>query len=308
MKLLHFGDDFQVGVVKGDTVVEITDIANEIPHGGPGDRFNSLIARWAEFQPKIRAAVEQRNGKPLSSVRIRPPVPHPSTIDCMAVNYLEGRTEPAPINAFHKNPSAIIGNGDTMILPDVPATIFEGEAELALVIGKYASNVKAEDAMSYVFGYMNFIDGSARGLPPGDFYRQKSRKTFAPIGPYLVTADEVPDPHHLQVKLWNNGTLMQDYNTDDMGNKIPRCIEFLTSIHDLEPGDIIALGTSHGGLNPFMDGDVIEIETEGLGRLRVQVQDDLERTWARETRAMRIAKGEQGPTPQLTGKYAQPPA
>ena len=85
----------------------------------------------------------------------------------MAVNYMEDgtRSEPAPINAFHKSPGAVIGNGDTMVLPDVPATIFEGEAEVALVMGKRASGVKAEEAMSYVFGYTNFIDGSARGLP-----------------------------------------------------------------------------------------------------------------------------------------------
>ena len=96
----------------------------------------------------------------------------------MAVNYMEDGTlsEPAPINAFQKSPSAIIGPGDTMLLPDVPATIFEGEAELAVVIGKHASNVKAADAMDYVFGYMNFIDGSARGLPPSGnvFFQMKS--------------------------------------------------------------------------------------------------------------------------------------
>ena len=112
---------------------------------------------------------------------------------------------------------------------------------------------------------MNFIDGSARGVPA--FYQMKSRETFAPIGPYLVTADEITDPQKLQVKLWNNGTLMQNFNTDDMAHKIARCIEWVTSIHTLEPGDILATGTNHRGLNPFMDGDKIEIETEGLGRL-----------------------------------------
>jgi len=117
----------------------------------------------------------------------------------MAVNYMEDGTlpEPAPMNAFMKSPSAIIGDGDTMILPDMAVTIFEGEAELAVVIGKRASHVKAADAMSYVFGYTNFIDGSARGVvpPTNVFYQMKSRDTFAPIGPYIVTADEIKDPH-----------------------------------------------------------------------------------------------------------------
>jgi 2-keto-4-pentenoate hydratase/2-oxohepta-3-ene-1,7-dioic acid hydratase in catechol pathway len=227
----------------------------------------------------------------------------------MAVNYMEDgtRSEPAPINAFHKSPSAIIGNGDTMVLPDVPATIFEGEAEIALVVGKRATNVKAADAAQYIFGYMNFIDGSARGLPPAGntFFQMKSRDTFAPIGPFLVTADEIPDPQKLQVKLWVNGTLMQNYNTDDMAHKIHRCIEWLSSIHTLEPGDIVALGTNHRGLNPFMDGDTVELEVERLGRLTFRIKDELKRTWARETRLMRQEKGFDTPTTQVSGKYAK---
>jgi 2-keto-4-pentenoate hydratase/2-oxohepta-3-ene-1,7-dioic acid hydratase in catechol pathway len=227
----------------------------------------------------------------------------------MAVNYMEDgtRSEPAPINAFHKSPSSVIGPGDTMVLPDVPATIFEGEAEVAIVIGKRASNVRAADAMSYIFGYMNFIDGSARGLPPAGnvFYQMKSRDTFCPIGPYLVTADEIADPHHLQIKLWVNGQLMQNFNTSDMAHKIPRCIEWVTSIHTLEPGDVLATGTNHRGLSAFQNGDVVELETEGLGRLRFNVRDDLKRTWSRETRLQRQDKKLEPPTtPQLTGKYA----
>src|SRR5437667_9708856 len=112
-----------------------------------------------------------------------------------------------------------------MLRPDVPATIFEGEAEIAVIIGKRASSVRAADAMSYIFGYVNFIDGSARGLLPSGntFYQMKSRDTFAPIGPYIVTADEIADPHKLQVKLSVNGTLKQSYNTSDMAHQIPRC-------------------------------------------------------------------------------------
>src|SRR5262245_49006589 len=217
------------------------------------------------------------------------------------------RDAPAPINAFHKSPGAIIGPGETMVLPDVPASVFEGEAEVAVVIGKRASNVKTADAMSHVFGYMNFIDGSARGLPPpgNTFYQGKSRETFAPIGPFIVTADEIADPHRLQVRLWVNGTLKQDFNTSDMAHKIPRCIEFVSSLHTLEPGDILATGTNHRGLSSFQDGDLIEIETEGLGRLRVTVRDELKRTWPRDTRLERQEKGLEGATaPQTSGKYA----
>ena len=316
MKILFF-DDFKLGVLKGDdTVVDVSAAVQDIPHTGPGDLINGLIEHFAQYRGKLEQAAASGQGRPLSSVRIRPPLPKPTNIDCMAVNYMEDgtRSAPAPINAFHKSPSAIIGNGDTMVLPDVPATIFEGEAEMAVIIGKRASHVKAADAMDYIFGYTNFIDGSARGLPPAGntFYQMKARETFAPIGPYIVTADEISDPQKLQIRLWNNGQLMQNFNTDDMAHKIPRCIEWLTSIHTLEPGDIIASGTNHRGLNPFMDGDKVEIETEGLGRLTFHIKDELKRKWQRRTRlqmheaaAQKTAGAYPDITPQTEGRYAK---
>src|SRR5262249_61336305 len=127
--------------------------------------------------------------------------------------------------------------------------------------------VRAANAMSYVFGYPNFIDGPARGLPPAGntFYQMKSRDTFAPLGPYLVTADEIADPHRLQIRLSVNSMLKQNFNTDDMAHKIPRCIEWVTSIHALEPGDVLATGTNHRGLSAFQDGDAIELATQAPG-------------------------------------------
>ena len=315
MKLVYF-DDFKLGVLKGDAVVDVSDAVKDIPHSGPGDLMNGLIEHWDSYKPRIEAAAARGAGVPLSGVRIRPPVPGPRTIDCMAVNYMEDgtRSAPAPINAFHKSPSAIIGHGDTMVLPDVPASAFEGEAEIAVVIGKKCSHVSEAEAMDYIFGYMNFIDGSARGLGPASnvFFQMKSRDTFAPIGPWLVTADEIKDPYRLQIKLWNNGVLMQNFNTDDMGHNIGKCIAWLSSIHTLLPGDIVATGTNHRGLNPFMDGDTIELETEGLGRLKFGVRDELKRTWARKTRLQMHEEAKEKTaglypdiTPQLTGKYAK---
>ena len=308
MKLLFF-DDYKLGVLKGDSVVDVSNIVRDVPHTGPHNLISGLIEKFETYREALERATAAGQGVPVERVRIRPPLPRPVNIDCMAVNYMEDgtRKEPAPINAFHKSPSGIIGDGDTMVLPDVAAAIFEGEAELAVVIGKRAVNVPAADAMGYVFGYINFIDGSARGLPPAGntFYQMKSRATFAPMGPYLVTADEIKDPHMLQVRLWVNATLMQNYNTSDMAHKIPRCIEWISSIHPLEPGDVLACGTNHRGLNPFQDGDLVELETEPLGRLHVKIRDDLKRTWARETRLQRQERGLDGFTPQLTGKYAK---
>jgi 2-keto-4-pentenoate hydratase/2-oxohepta-3-ene-1,7-dioic acid hydratase in catechol pathway len=309
MKLCYF-DDFKLGVIKGANVVDVSAVVADIPHTGPHNLISGLIERFDAYRGKLDAAVAAAAGVPLSGVRLRPPLPKPGNIDCMAVNYMEDgtRATPAPLNAFNKAPSTVIGQGETMVLPDVPATIFEGEAEIAVVIGKRASHVSQADAMGYIFGYINFIDGSARGLPPPGaiFFQMKSRDTFTPIGPYLVTADEIPDPHNLHVRLWVNGEVKQDFNTSDMAHKIPRCIEWVSAIHTLEPGDILATGTNHRGLSSFMDGDKVELEVEGLGKLAINVRDDLKRTWSRETRLDRQKQGFDTPTPQVSGKYAQP--
>jgi len=310
VKILYF-DDFKLGVLKGDTVVDVSDVVRDVPHIGPHDLISGVIERWASYKARLEQAAAQGRGIPLGQVKIRPPLPKPYNIVAMAVNYMEDgtRKEPAPINAFHKSPNSVIGHGDTLVLPDVPATIFEGEAEMALVIGKRATAVSPADAMSYIFGYVNFIDGSARGLLPtgNTFYQMKSRDTFCPMGPYIVTADEIGNPDKLQIRLWVNGTLKQNYNTSDMAHKIPRCIEWVTSIHSLDPGDVIATGTTHRGLSGFQNGDEVEVETDGLGRLHFFVRDDLKRTWGRETRLDRQQKGQEGTTPQLTGKHTPAP-
>ena len=197
MKLAFF-DDYKLGVVVGDKIVDVSAVAKGIKALGPQDVIRGVIEKFgaptrASSRPPPRRARASRCRRSSSA----PPLPKPENIICMAVNYMEDGTlpEPAPINAFMKSPSSIIGDGDTMVLPDMAASVFEGEAELAVVIGKKASHVKAKDAMKYVFGYTNFIDGSARGVvpPTNVFYQMKSRDTFAPIGPYIVTADEIKD-------------------------------------------------------------------------------------------------------------------
>ncbi len=309
MKLLFF-NDFSLGVLAGDDVIDVSHVVADIPRLGPHDVIAGLIERFDDYRSALESAAAQGEGVPVSSVRIRPPLPRPRNIDCMAVNYMEDGTRDAPaaINAFHKTPGAIIGHGDTMILPDASAAVFEGEAELAVVIGKRASHVPAAEAMDHVFGYTNFIDGSARALPPpgNTFYQVKSRESFAPIGPWIVTRDEIADPQTLQVRLWNNGDLMQNFNTDDMAHEITRCIEWVSAIHPLEVGDILATGTNHRGLHPFQDGDRIELEIEGIGRLAISVRDDLKRKWDRITRLQHAESGGEGPhTAQTGGKYAQ---
>src|SRR2546429_8538635 len=225
MKLLFF-DDFRLGVLKGDAVVDVSDAVKDIPHTGPHNLITGLIERFADYKGRLEGAAARGQGKPVSQVRIRPPLPKPYNIVAMAVNYMEDgtRSEPAPINAFHKSPNSVIGDGETMVLPDAPATIFEGEAEVALVIGKKANAVSAGQAMSYIFGYMNFIDGSVRGLPPSGntFYQMKWRDTFCPIGAYIVTAAEISDPHRPLVKVCAHDVLNPSSYMRDNTHKITR--------------------------------------------------------------------------------------
>ena len=291
MKLAFF-DDYRLGVVVDDRIVDVSAAVADIPRLGPHHLINGLIERFDEYRPALERAAASSDGAPLADVRLRPPTPKPGKLVCMAVNYMEDGTRdaPAPINAFLKSPNAVISDGDTVVLSKEPAAIFEHEAELGMVIGRRASRVSAGDWEGYVFGYLNFIDVSSRGLgaPPMDsFFPTKSPHTSAPLGPFLVTADEVGDPQNLAVKLSVSGKLRQDFNTNDMAHKIPRVIEFASSITTLDPGDVVATGTNHRGLGPLHDGDTIEMEIEGLGALHLNVRDDLKREWPRETRLER---------------------
>ena len=194
-----------------------------------------------------------------------------------------------------------------MVLPDVPATIFEGEAELALVIGKRAANVPAAKAMEYVFGYFNFIDGSARGLPPAGntFYQMKSRDTFATHGSVYRHRRRSERPAQSPGAALGQRHVDAELQHQRHGAQNPP-LHRMGELHSsARAGRRPGVGTNHRGLNPFQDGDLVELETEPLGRLHVKIRDDLKRTWARETRLAATGEGLGGPTPQLTGKYAK---
>jgi 2-keto-4-pentenoate hydratase/2-oxohepta-3-ene-1,7-dioic acid hydratase in catechol pathway len=304
MKLVLF-NDYKPGVLKEDSVVDIGEVVKGIVHTSPQNLINQIISDFDKYRGSIEQLVSRSQGVPVNQVSLRPPLPEPIRIVAMAVNYMEygTRDRPADINAFHKSPSCVIGPGDTVVLPDCQAAIFEQEAELGLVIGKKASKVKAEEAYDYIFGYTNFIDVSARGFSPGgsgSFFWGKTWDTFGPLGPSIVTADEISDPQDLNVRLWINGTLYQDYPTSDMGHKIPRIVEWASWLTTLYPGDIIACGTNHYGLCALQDGDVMDMEIDGLGKLTVNVKDELKREWDRTPRGKKTPEQNQavrGPSP-----------
>lgn len=292
---LAFIDDFVPVAITGDTVVDLSEALKPIPRLRPQDLIEGLITRWDEYRPKLEAASKSGRGRPVKGVRFRPPLPQPGKIVCMAGNYMESGTIPAPydVDAFLKSPASIIGSGDIVVLPDAPATVFQHEAELGVVIGRRASKIRSADALSHVFGYVNFMDVSARGINPNgrnSFWWQKSWDTFGPVGPWIATRDEVPDPQKLHIRLWNNGDLRQDFPTSDMARGVAQVIELISNEVTLEPGDIIATGTNHLGLGPLQDGESAEMEITGLGRLHIKVKDDKKRTWRRETVAQQRAR------------------
>ena len=285
MKLVLY-NDYQLGVVQGDRVVDAMAAVAGLSFRRPQDLMDEVITNWDAMRPKIEAAVAGQDGVALDSVRLRAPVPKPTKLICAAVNYLEfGQRQPAILDAFLKSPTAIVGNGDTCVLPPAPASIFHHEPELAFVIGKTATNVSQEDALDYVFGYTNFLDMSARGLQGAignSFFLGKCWDTFAPMGPALVTADEIADPQELQVRLWNNDDPRHDFPTSDMAHPIRELISEFSKVTTLEPGDVIATGVNHQQIGPVQDGDTIRMEIKELGpSLVIHISDPQGREWPR---------------------------
>jgi 2-keto-4-pentenoate hydratase/2-oxohepta-3-ene-1,7-dioic acid hydratase in catechol pathway len=285
MKLVLF-DDYRLGVIQGNRVVDAMEVFAGAQFRRPQDMMEEVIINWGELKPKIESAIRGKDGVPLDRVRLRAPLPRPSKLICAAVNYLEfGQREPAVLDAFLKSPSAIIATGETCELPPVPATVFHHEPELAFVVGKRASKVSQDDALSYIFGYCNFLDMSARGLPGAvgnSFFLGKCWDTFAPMGPALVTADEIPNPQNIQVRLWNNDEPRHDFPTSDMAHPIRELVSEFSKITTLEPGDVVATGVNHQQIGAVQDGDVIRMEVKELGPpLVIRISDPSKREWPR---------------------------
>jgi 2-keto-4-pentenoate hydratase/2-oxohepta-3-ene-1,7-dioic acid hydratase in catechol pathway len=157
-----------------------------------------------------------------------------------------------------------------------------------VVIKGPAKMVKAKNWRSAVFGYTAMIDVSAREqgrrtwpATPLTSWLGKSFDTFAPIGPCIATADEIVEPNDLIVRFWNDGQLRHNYNTDDMEHRVPELVEFATTVMTMNSGDLIACGTNHEGLGALQDGEMVEIEIQNLGKMKLKVSDPLKRKWER---------------------------
>lgn len=215
---------------------------------------------------------------PLSGAKFDAPIQNPSKILGIGLNFFKHAAEanaqvPSEPFVFLKPPSSIIGPNQAVKIPKMSERV-DYETELAVVMGKQAKNVDEDEAYSTVFGYSIILDMSARDLQKIDrtLFRAKGFDTFAPIGPCIVTTDEIPDPHSLDIKLWQNGELKQNDNTREMIFKIPQLISFISQVTTLYPGDIIATGTP-AGVGPVKSGDRLVAQIDRIGTLEVVIED-----------------------------------
>jgi 2-keto-4-pentenoate hydratase/2-oxohepta-3-ene-1,7-dioic acid hydratase in catechol pathway len=294
MKLVLFnpdpaGDPKQIkfGILTNDSVVDAQPAVEHFRAGSPQQLMEFIIGEFESLRPDLEHLIDAGRDIPISDVKLLPPLPRPGKILCCIGNYWEHmQREPRELNMFLKNPDAVIGQGGTVVLPrNTSPYVFQHEAELAIVIKGPAKGLDESNYATGIFGYTCLVDVSARVQGRSTWrsgsWMGKSFDTFAPLGPCIVTADEIPDPNALAVKFWNNGDLRHDYTTEDMEHRVPELIAFATSIMTLYSGDLISCGTNHEGLGPLQDGEVGEIQIQGIGSLSFKVADPLKRSWER---------------------------
>jgi len=266
------------GVLVGDRVIGLAaaGFADMIAVLGSGAEGRATIERFIEHPPADSIF-------PLSSVRLLAPVPRPPKLICVGLNYrdhaAEARQEiPKVPTIFAKFSNTVIGPGAAIVLPKNSRKP-DYEAEFAFVIGTGGRHIAAGNWQRHVFGYTVFNDVSARDVQSAtsQWMMGKSFDTFAPMGPYITSADEIPDPHALDIRLSIGGEVLQHSNTRELIFKIPELVAYLSSIVTLEPGDVVATGTPAGvgfARRPpryLQPGDEVVVSIEGLGELRSPV-------------------------------------
>jgi 2-keto-4-pentenoate hydratase/2-oxohepta-3-ene-1,7-dioic acid hydratase in catechol pathway len=274
MKIARFNDD-RIGVVRGDVIVDVTDAADAQPGAWPPVAMNRLIANFAEYRPKLERAAASGKGLPLSGVKLLTPVPWPNKVIAYPVNYHEHGVEMGSSyrannqGFFFKPPSSLSGPADPIVLPVNAGRRIDHECELAFVIAKEGRDIPREHWREYVFGYSCLIDAVIRGKE--ERVTRKGFDTFCPVGPWIVTEDEIGEAaHSLRGRLWVNDELRQDANTRDLVLDIPGMIEMASSVMTLYPGDIVASGTP-AGVGPIKPGDRVRIEFERVGEMVLDV-------------------------------------
>jgi 2-keto-4-pentenoate hydratase/2-oxohepta-3-ene-1,7-dioic acid hydratase in catechol pathway len=278
MKLLSFradGKEF-FGAVSGDGVVTLN------KRIGQANLRAALEAGKMEAMRKV--ASEAKPDRKLADVIFRPVLPRPEKILCAGINYRShaaetGRELPMQPSMFVRFADTLVGHDGEMIRPTVSDN-FDFEGELALVIGKRCRHIKAENALDYVAGYTCFVDGSVRDYQKFSVTSGKNFPATGPLGPWLVTTDEIPDPSKLTLTTRLNGTEVQHSPTDLLIYSIPQIIAFCSDFTALSPGDVIATGTPEGvghSRKPplwMKAGDTLEVEISDIGTLRTHIVDE----------------------------------
>lgn len=281
MRLVLTADD-RIGVERDGGFVDVSAAFADLRYRAAADRMPRVLAALEERRPRVEELAASGDLQPMPPLQA--PVPRPPKLIAAFGNYREGTDrERQKQDMFLESPDSVIGPNGTVVLPDHPATIFHHEAELALVIGRRAKDLPADErAFAALAGYTCAIDVSARGLGRiGPSRIGKSFDTFTPLGPAIVTPDEVPDPQNLRVTLSVNDELRQDYSTRDMEYGVAEILAYISSYMTLVPGDVILCGTNHQGLGALQDGDRCRMTIEGIGTLAVSVRDPLRREWPR---------------------------
>ena len=272
MKITRFNEG-QIGLVVGDRIIDVSDLLGPDVLAWPPVAMNRVIADFGRHRSALAAAA-QRPGVPLASVILRTPVPGSSKVIAYPINYhahgieMGRETRANNLGFFLKPPSSLCGAGDDIVLPAIEGRRIDHECELAIIIGKRGRDIARADWAEYVFGYSCLMDIVVRGKE--ERVARKAYDTFCPVGPWIVTADELGDPSALRGRLWVNDELRQDANTRDLIVDIPGMIEIASHIMTLEPGDIIAAGTP-AGVGPIHPGDVVRIEFERVGEMTMRV-------------------------------------
>lgn len=278
-------DDGRLGVVATDnTVVDVSDLLAVYDPLGPEDLLPDLINNFDALKEELERRTSRGGGKPLAATKLNSPVTRPSKIVCLIGNYKEGTDRPPQIiDIFFKSPESINGHGGVVVLPPHEASIFHHEAEIAVIVGKDCKNLSEDEAMDAVFGYTGFNDVSARGTGRAGIasFLGKSFDTFGGFGPWITTADEIPDPQVLQITVDVNGERRQDYNTADMERPIKELMTYVSTICTLRAGDVICCGTNHQGLGSMQEGDACTVTVENIGSFTLHTIDPTRREWAR---------------------------
>ena len=244
------------------------------------DNLLDIIRGGDDALDRVRQFTKDKSAVPLSSVRLRAPIARPPKVICVGLNYrdhaIESKMEiPKVPTIFSKFSTAVIGPGEPIVLPK-NSTQPDYEAEFAFVIGKGGRHIPADRWSEHVFGYANFNDVSARDfqMATTQWLMGKTFDTFAPIGPYIVTTDEIADPHALDITMTVGGEVLQSSNTRELIFRIPDLVAHLSSVFTLEPGDVVSTGTPAGvgyARKPprfLKPGDECVVEVAGLGQLR----------------------------------------